>query len=739
MEVDERQQTRVAFDPGRKKNLKKKKPRLLLTKHPFGLLPSGNALFVSSGGSTVVDRSASLGSFAALDDAAFLAFLSTLAEFVPLSALLSLSCASKFLLAALLDEELWQSLLLSRQQRRVGREESGARGLGAREHGEQGTRKNGETLLGTADPLLLSDSASPSAPSPPSLSSSFSACSEEAETPTKDETSESTDFTWRGSWKKTYLFAERERLTHQRTARASSSSSSSACSTQEERSADTCLDTAGDSVDRQSLPVLRGVCSDTFYQRWLCATVDISSLFFRHYDNLERVSASALSVDAFVELYEKPNKPVVITDLVPKWAAFGKWNGEYFRRHFGGVRFNAGAASNIQLETFYQYADSNFDEAPLFIFDPRFAESTREALSSSSPLSSSSSSSPVNVPPASREIGEQGDCRRETTGAQASAEERRRHELGDRVCSLAEDYEVPPYFSDSRDLFACLGERRPNFRWLLVGNCRSGSKWHVDPNQTSAWNAVVRGAKRWILLPPTVCPPGVFPSHDGGEVTQPTALVEWLMNYYFDALHAPGYPYTGGIAPLEGSVREGELIFVPQGWWHCVLNEEDDTIAVTQNFVSPVILQNVRSFLHYKKDQISGLCAQGRHETFASEFDAAVGASYPELLPLVSSPPPPCPSSSPSSPSPVSRTALRSSRPKETCGEEQKGVERRGGQGGEPQDIREQTDGEGREGTKRNQEPQDSGSFWERLKKRRRPVVLRRHADGETPTSQAVA
>ncbi|KEP61331.1 UNVERIFIED_CONTAM: histone lysine demethylase JMJD6b [Hammondia hammondi] len=743
MEVDERQQARVACDHGGKKNLKKKKPRLFLTKHPFGLLPSGNALFVSCGGSRVVDRSASLGSFAALDDATFLVFLSTLAEFVPLSALLSLSCASKFLLAALLDEELWQSLLLSRRQRLVDREESGARSLGAREHAEQRTRKTGETLPETADPLLLSHSASSSAPSP-SLSSSFATCSEAGENQTKDETCESTDFTWRGTWKKTYLFAEQERLTRQRTTRASSSSSSSTCSRQEEPSAHTCVDTSGDSGDKHSLPVLRGVCSDTFYQRWLCATVDVSSLFFRHFDNLERVSASALSVEAFVQLFEKPNKPVVITDLVPKWAAFGKWNGEYLRRHFGGVRFNAGAASNIQLETFYQYADSNFDEAPLFIFDPRFAESTREALSSSSPSSSPSSPPPppLYVPPASREIGDQGDCRREAKGGQVSAEEGLLHECGDGVRSLAEDYEVPPYFSDSRDLFACLGKRRPNFRWLLVGNCRSGSKWHVDPNQTSAWNAVIKGTKRWILLPPTVCPPGVFPSHDGGEVTQPISLVEWLMNYYFDALHAPGYPYTGGVAPLEGSVREGELIFVPQGWWHCVLNEEDDTIAVTQNFVSPVILQNVRSFLHYKKDQISGLCAQGRHETFASEFDAAVGASYPELLPLVSSPPPPCHSSSPSSPSPLRRAALRSSRPKETCGDEQKGVDRGGeGQGGgeTKNNTREQTDGGDREGTKRSQEPEETGGFWERLKKRRRPVVLRRHADGETPTSQAVA
>ena len=47
---------------------------------------------------------------------------------------------------------------------------------------------------------------------------------------------------------------------------------------------------------------------------------------------------------------------------------------------------------------------------------------------------------------------------------------------------------------------------------------------------------------------------------------------------------------------MEGIVRKGELLFVPRGWWHLAINLEE-SVAITQNFVSSVNLPHVLKFL----------------------------------------------------------------------------------------------------------------------------------------------
>lgn len=149
-----------------------------------------------------------------------------------------------------------------------------------------------------------------------------------------------------------------------------------------------------------------------------------------------------------------------------------------------------------------------------------------------------------------------------------------------RAPTLLTDYGIPQYFWE--DLFAALDdEHRPAFRWFLFGSARTGSPFHQDPNGTSAWNAVTHGHKRWALYPPYLhAPPGAYPNGHN-----PNSLKWWTLIY-------PQLPQE--LKPIEFVQGPGDLIFIPSGWWHAVLNL-DETLSVTQNFVN---LENLDAVVH---------------------------------------------------------------------------------------------------------------------------------------------
>ncbi|KAI9596539.1 hypothetical protein BDF19DRAFT_437777 [Syncephalis fuscata] len=279
--------------------------------------------------------------------------------------------------------------------------------------------------------------------------------------------------------------------------------------------------------------------SDTLFRPWHYAAVDLDAF----------VGASApetvdrrhdLSLDAFVREYEQPNRPVIIADGARDWPALKAWTQDQLLANYGDTHFRAEKV-DITLADYWAYAEAQQDESPLYLFDRGFT---------------------------------------------------------DRCVKMQKEFTVPNYFSE--DLFSHLGnDKRPDYRWLIVGPARSGSTFHKDPNATSAWNAVVSGAKKWILFPPETMPPGVYATEDESEVTAPVSVMEWFHHYYAEARRMKN-------PPLECVCRTGEIMFVPRGWWHCVINLEF-SVAVTQNYVSRSNLSEVLAFLRDRPCQISGL------------------------------------------------------------------------------------------------------------------------------------
>ena len=116
-------------------------------------------------------------------------------------------------------------------------------------------------------------------------------------------------------------------------------------------------------------------------------------------------------------------------------------------------------------------------------------------------------------------------------------------------------------------------------------------------------------------------PPGVFVSEDQSEVTSPLSIAEWLLGFHAQARSTPGC--------VEGICKEGEVLHVPSGWWHLVVNLSP-SIAITQNFVPEAHLANVLQFLKSKPDQVSGF-RSGINEAY-EVFVEKLRELYPDVL-----------------------------------------------------------------------------------------------------------
>ncbi|PON40808.1 LRR-domain containing protein [Trema orientale] len=309
---------------------------------------------------------------------------------------------------------------------------------------------------------------------------------------------------------------------------------------------------------------VRDFYSDYLFQSWLCANLEMKPEWLER-DNIVR--RRGISVEEFVSSFEELNKPVLLEGCLDNWAALEKWDRDYLIQLCGDLRFSVGPVE-MKLEDYFRYSDQVREERPLYLFDPKFAE---------------------------------------------------------KVPRLGSEYEVPVYFRE--DLFGLLGNERPDYRWIIIGPAGSGSSFHIDPNSTSAWNAVIKGSKKWVLFPPDVVPPGVHPSPDGAEVACPVSIIEWFMNFY-------GATKTWKKKPIECICKAGEVIFVPNGWWHLVINLEE-SIAITQNYVSRRNMLNVLDFL--QRPNASELVSGTRdrvnlYEKFKNAFEASFPGTIDQLV-----------------------------------------------------------------------------------------------------------
>ena len=145
-------------------------------------------------------------------------------------------------------------------------------------------------------------------------------------------------------------------------------------------------------------------------------------------------------------------------------------------------------------------------------------------------------------------------------------------------------------------------------RWALVSAAFSGSPWHVDPFNSSAWNKLLRGRKLWAFRSPKASWPPHTEGRDYAALEPDTRQAgleylvaprprnaNWGVVQPFRKLADPFEYLTAHPPPpkadehdeggtLYCQTRPEDLIYVPASWWHMVLNTED-SVALTENFV----------------------------------------------------------------------------------------------------------------------------------------------------------
>jgi histone arginine demethylase JMJD6 len=286
------------------------------------------------------------------------------------------------------------------------------------------------------------------------------------------------------------------------------------------------------------------------------------------------LDAKILTTSEFRANYESNNIPCIIKNIPngfdnasytgQPWPAIQQWiqciplqPDQYHRntplreRLFKCGEDDNGKSIKVRLKYFLKYMYHNLDDSPLYIFDSSF---------------------------------EKDVCAK----------------------SLLHDYVVPSYFQC--DLFNYISEkRRPPYRWILIGPQRSGSCIHIDPLSTNAWNTLLHGQKRWVLFPPHV-PKYVVkgkgligPKEDDEAIHYFMFILPRIKRRAQQVIQEqPNHPDYQGFVCYEFTQNPNETVFVPNGWWHAVLNITN-TIGVTQNYAAPCNMENI--WIKVRKDR----------------------------------------------------------------------------------------------------------------------------------------
>ncbi|KAK2972518.1 hypothetical protein RJ640_006584, partial [Escallonia rubra] len=328
------------------------------------------------------------------------------------------------------------------------------------------------------------------------------------------------------------------------------------------------------------------------------------------YGNVNR--EKDLSLEEFQHEYDG-QRPVLISGLADNWRARHTWTPEQLLLNCGDTVFRISQRSSgkitMKLKDYVSYIQMQHDEDPLYIFDDTFGEAEPGLLKDYSVphlfcedffdvldrdqrppyrwliIGPERSGASWHVDPALTSAWNTLLC-----GRKRRTKRRTGVETGVAVAEEAEEEgglmekgngttEVEIGSS------AMLGEAGESAAGVIGTGVGIGLTRYFE---SDLWVGCAlidlfekgRGDLGWALYPPGRVPLGVMVhvnEEDGDVNIETPSSLQWWLDYY---------PLLADEdKPIECTQLPGETIYVPSGWWHCVLNLET-TVAVTQNFVN---------------------------------------------------------------------------------------------------------------------------------------------------------
>jgi hypothetical protein len=176
---------------------------------------------------------------------------------------------------------------------------------------------------------------------------------------------------------------------------------------------------------------------------------------------------------------------------------------------------------------------------------------------------------------------------------------------------LGEDYHVPSLVSELRRRPGTVFRDQPVRVWMSVnGMC---TPWHYDGNGVQGLNVQVRGKKRFTLVSPETPLPCLFfdnTGRHGFEKPSPKILKDRIFTV--------------------GELLEGDMVFVPQHWFHYVESIGDLNLNVNWVWTDLAILTNAQTPVSVRERQC--LTAGYRARAASSFAGADKLSSLPEYL-----------------------------------------------------------------------------------------------------------